>query len=179
MLSSPRSLLFSLLAVILVGSSHGQSTQPLPPADWIGDEIIIQYTLKGESMENFRWGGTVSSDTGINSLVAAAMAIAIPDGTEAAVDTENQIIKIKLRTIASSLNKFERGAVEELGLDMQAARIIQGRDDLFCVFFKAGRETSRLHAGKTLNFRQTRNYKPVERIVCEAPPLRIISEFQT
>ena len=77
------------------------------------------------------------------------------------------------------MNKFMRGNVEELAIDMQAARIIWAREDLRCVFFRAGRETSTLHVGETLNFRPTEDYTPVERIVCGTPPVRIISAFQT
>ena len=161
-------ILISLLAIL---------TEAVPstsrPDGLTGEDVIIQYTLRGDDLTAFRWGGHRTS-SGSNSIAAAAVAAA-----DNRIDTQAQIMKIKTHlnpdTIALS------GFLEDHGpVNMQSARIIWRRETIQCRFEWMGADSYHaisLAMGNTVEFPIDRGDFPQTRIYCYTLDILVRSEL--
>ena len=177
----PSSSLLILLS--LADFSLGVERRRRFPEGLSSSEVVIQYTLYGEDRATRKWGGESAEEeewdmtsTGSNRIAAAAVAAA-----PGSVDRTNKIIKYELEPLDPNIAIVLVGEFTFDEIDMQAARIIWGRQDLVCVFDRAGFEREEnppeLSFGSTLEFPWDTIDVPVNGLRCRTLDATMGSEL--
>ena len=190
--SRSSSFIFIFIYLTFIGFSSSVERQTRLPIGLTGYDVVIQYTLYGEDTTTHNWGGGGGDANGTGSteeeewdilgtgsnIVAAAAVAASPNS----VDSENKIIKLELEPLDTKCDFCLVASFEfEEEIDMQAARIIWGREDIECSFDRAGFEYEmhppELTFGKTLEFPWDTIEVPVNGILCKSPDVVVRSEL--